>query len=328
MLGTTTQDEDMVRLNKSSIAIAHTDNKQQVSYPSTLFTCAQILSLIETTALKRFVVHSPEQDENHEKLNPLLLWVFNPDIYYSCSAFEGNSKLSRAVIGDASQQMILSSDSSARGVTEHDQSTPDQESLSHQNPNGDDTSQIYGAPSQGQKIEAELHFDLPSHVGRSSTSGKTASSIPSILETETQFPQHVAANSETSRHNVTHPPSDSQNDHVNLVHRAAKVFYRILPEDTDVAGYLDQNSATHEELFLTDPADHKSLQGTLEKSTTMLPASARKFQDWDVGLLDRFEKNPSGLGVMQENPLARGIQSRDGRVTRWDVGHGAEGLYA
>lgn len=58
----------------------------------------------------------------------------------------------------------------------------------------------------------------------------------------------------------------------------------------------------------------------------MLPQSARRFQDWDVGLLDRWERVPSGVGVMMENPLARGVKSRDGRVTRWDLGYGAEGL--
>lgn len=44
-----------------------------------------------------------------------------------------------------------------------------------------------------------------------------------------------------------------------------------------------------EELAL--PANiYSSFKRSLEASTSMLPETARRFMDWDVGLLDRYEE--------------------------------------
>ena len=64
-----------------------------------------------------------------------------------------------------------------------------------------------------------------------------------------------------------------------------KIFYRVV---NDPAEMLDKYQTSLEEIFL--PAEiledfHKSLV----QSTTMLPPAARKFQEWQVGLLDRYE---------------------------------------
>ena len=78
-----------------------------------------------------------------------------------------------------------------------------------------------------------------------------------------------------------------------------KVFYKALPEP---AKFLDEHSNTHEELIVP-PEDFHDFTSTLRESTLILPVSARKFQDWDVGLVDRWEKNATGVSRMDENPL-------------------------
>lgn len=83
------------------------------------------------------------------------------------------------------------------------------------------------------------------------------------------------------------------------VHRAAKVFYKEIDDALDL---LDQNNNTYEELALPDE-EVSQLRQTLLESAQMLPQSARTFQEWQVGLLDRYEKNPSGQGAMDQNAL-------------------------
>ena len=82
-------------------------------------------------------------------------------------------------------------------------------------------------------------------------------------------------------------------------HRAAKVLYKPI---SDPNSLLDSLSNTHEELAL--PArELQGLKAALESSTSILPLSARTFQDFQVGLLDRYERKPSGVGVMDQNAL-------------------------
>ena len=83
------------------------------------------------------------------------------------------------------------------------------------------------------------------------------------------------------------------------VHRAMKVFYR---EIQDPLQMLDEHNSTLEELALP-PQEFARLKQTLRKSAQVLPQSARTFQDWQVGLLDRYEEHPSGQGAMDQNAL-------------------------
>jgi ubiquitin-protein ligase E3 D len=83
------------------------------------------------------------------------------------------------------------------------------------------------------------------------------------------------------------------------VHRAMKVFYK---ETDEPLKLLDENSTSLEELALPE-AEYLSFIATLEEIRDILPSSARTFQDWQVGLIDRHEATPSGFGAMDENAL-------------------------
>lgn len=367
ILGTTKPSEDLIRLSKFSIAVNKSgSNTIFQSYPASVFTCAQILSLIEATALKRFVVHSASSeaaaDGEQTKSQPLIMWIFNPDIYYSCSAYDGTGILPNITSHttedtnphDHDTSQIYSQNTAELPHRPASQSIPEQvrseemtgtsESQnghelplhrSHRNPNQDDISQIYG-PSEGpQIVSGELKFEVPLPDRHPKmTADSNLPHVEPMLDTETPFvsaKQKPETQGESNPQVIPRPsqePSDIPNEHVNLVHRATKIFYQPLPAEETPASFLDANSTTHEELFLSSPEELAELHAALEKSNAMLPASAKAFQEWKVGLLNRYEKVPSGLGVMQENPLARGIKAKDGRVTRWSIGNGAEGLYA
>lgn len=86
-------------------------------------------------------------------------------------------------------------------------------------------------------------------------------------------------------------------------HRAMKVFYKVVANPVK---FLDANSTTYEELVVTEE-DFVDFRKTLEESTNILPQSARRFQDWEVGLLDRWEKTATGLAKMDENPLNKKV---------------------
>lgn len=51
---------------------------------------------------------------------------------------------------------------------------------------------------------------------------------------------------------------------------------------------LDKQSLSVEELGLPAPA-YSALREALRESGELLPSSARNFQEWNVGLLERFE---------------------------------------
>lgn len=364
-LGTAKRSEDLVRLSKCNISVNKAGSTTVFqSYAAAVFICAQILSLIEATALKRFVVHSAavgdESKLNPTETEPLILWIFNPDIYYSCSAYDGNGILPNITSsatdtanphGDDTSQLysdhkvelphrsnshsheVPESSDEASGATNRSSSVETPIFKDHRNPNQDDTSQIYG-PSQGPQILAgDLKFEIPLPDRQSKQdSDNSLRYIEPIAEHETPL---ISAKSTRNEKVIAQPSlessqgsSGSSSEHINLVHRATKIFYKPLPTEETATSFLDANSTTHEELLLSSPAELAELRATLERSNAMLPASAKVFQEWKVGLLDRYEKKPSGLSVMQENPLARGIKVKDGRVTRWSIGDGAEGLYA
>lgn len=364
-IGTTKPSENLVRLSKYNIRMNKPESTTiYEAYPASVFVCAQILSLIEATALKRFVVHSNpsggEKDASDSEAEPLIMWIFNPDIYYSCSAYDGGgilpeitSRPTNAVNPYDHDTSQIYSDSTveipnrpaSQSNTNQEQSAeasdaPNGHDLAtkpvfkdHRNPNQDDTSQIYG-PSQGPQILAgDLKFEIPMPDRQTKeASDHSLRYVEAIADSETPF---ISSKSKEKDKVIAQPSLQStqesrgaSNEHINLVHRAAKIFYKPLPAGETAASFLDTNSTTHEELYLSSPAELAELRATLERSNAMLPASAKVFQEWKVGLLDRYERNPSGLSVMQENPLARGVKVKDGRVTRWSIGDGAEGLYA
>lgn len=347
MLGTTNEDENLIRLHKSSLAVRSRGSTRVVTYPSSTFTCAQILSLIESTALKRFVAYTRGSEQ------PIELWIFNPDIFYSCSAYRDNTLLSMNENGevelagtshvevsepDATSSTVAADKPDTKTSSDSKHTTTEGVDSADLNPHGDDMSQIYGddVPNTSsarnrcpQIVAGEIEVEVPVRNKDDKSQAQSEAQIEDIKDTETPLITSRAndptAGSAVERGSI---PQQTNKEHINMVHRASKIFYKQLPQDTNPIAFLDTNSNTHEDLFFANPKDLEALRDTLETSTAMLPASARSFQDWSIGLLHRYESVPSGLGVMAENPLARGIKSKDGRVTRWDIGHGAEGLYA
>ncbi|KAE9976535.1 hypothetical protein EG328_002568 [Venturia inaequalis] len=73
--------------------------------------------------------------------------------------------------------------------------------------------------------------------------------------------------------------------------RAIKSYHKPLSNPSD---FLNKNSTSHEHL-LFPPGLYKSLVESLETSQLLLPAAARKFQDWNVGILERFDARDVGL---------------------------------
>lgn len=64
-----------------------------------------------------------------------------------------------------------------------------------------------------------------------------------------------------------------------------KVFWKPVTEK-DAKGLLDSNTAEE----IQYPADAiLEIEQCLRKSALCLPPSARKFRDWDVGLLERYQ---------------------------------------
>lgn len=66
--------------------------------------------------------------------------------------------------------------------------------------------------------------------------------------------------------------------------RAMKILWKPVE---NISEMLDNHHFSHEHL-LFPPHVYESLRRTLENSRLILPESARKFQDWNVGLLERF----------------------------------------
>jgi hypothetical protein len=176
-VGSSQGDEGNFRLFKSRLALKTSQDQEAQEFPPSVFICSQLLSLIESSVTRKIVLHCETQGDIENGHAGLLLWIFNPDIYYS---------------------------SSSRGPT---------------------------------------------------------------------------------------------------VHRAMKVFYQPLLE---IGKFLDEHSNTHEELTVP-PEDLEDFRKTLSDSTAILPQSARSFQDWGVGLIDRWEKNATGASWMDQNPLNKKV---------------------
>lgn len=71
--------------------------------------------------------------------------------------------------------------------------------------------------------------------------------------------------------------------------RALKIFYQ---ETRDAQKLLDDHQASLHELPLPRYL-FESFKVALLKSTDLLPPSSRKFQDWTIGLIDRYERKSS-----------------------------------
>ena len=80
--------------------------------------------------------------------------------------------------------------------------------------------------------------------------------------------------------------SSSLPNPAETVKHALKAFYQ--HPTTSAQKMLDANPTSLEELYLPGPI-LQHLDSVLSNSSNMLPASARKFQTWDVGLLERFD---------------------------------------
>ena len=82
-----------------------------------------------------------------------------------------------------------------------------------------------------------------------------------------------------------------------------KIFYK---QTSNPIELLDAPSSTVEELLLPEP-ELSNFRTALEASTQILPVSARTFsagpEEWNVGLVERWEKNPSGRNMMEGNVL-------------------------
>jgi hypothetical protein len=63
-----------------------------------------------------------------------------------------------------------------------------------------------------------------------------------------------------------------------------KIFYKSIPNPTEI---IDKNQFSHEELMFPQNI-FEQLKESLEESALLLPSSARQFQEWNVGLLERF----------------------------------------
>ena len=72
---------------------------------------------------------------------------------------------------------------------------------------------------------------------------------------------------------------------------AMKIFWKSLTA-TEANKLL--NSSTHEEISLPWETIIE-IEKCLRDSAAFLPPSGRRFQDWDVGLLERFDLNESGV---------------------------------
>jgi hypothetical protein len=65
-----------------------------------------------------------------------------------------------------------------------------------------------------------------------------------------------------------------------------KIFFRDI-SDKEAEGMVDSGKLEEIMLPLEAIVDIRSL---LQESGTLLPPSARKFRDWDVGVLEKYEE--------------------------------------
>ena len=76
-----------------------------------------------------------------------------------------------------------------------------------------------------------------------------------------------------------------------MPHIGMKIFYK--PVD-DPQKLLEEQGNPLEELFIPPPILQEFIT-VLRESTDLLPQSARNFQEWSVGLLERYRREPLSM---------------------------------
>ncbi|KAL8842734.1 MAG: hypothetical protein Q9170_000390 [Blastenia crenularia] len=86
---TTDVNDDTVKLYKWEVRFRTTASSAWQEYPADKFVTAQLLGMIESQGVKRFVVHDGNDEEDGMSL---LIWVFNTNIVYSSTSVSESSR--------------------------------------------------------------------------------------------------------------------------------------------------------------------------------------------------------------------------------------------
>ncbi|KAF2397415.1 hypothetical protein EJ06DRAFT_482129 [Trichodelitschia bisporula] len=81
--------------------------------------------------------------------------------------------------------------------------------------------------------------------------------------------------------------------------RAMKIFWKRIPNPKQL---LEEHHFQYEHLPLPTNV-YTDIEATLERSADMLPQSARKFQDWDVGMLEKFGNRDLGFESVEDGSV-------------------------
>src|SRR5271156_993528 len=80
-----------------------------------------------------------------------------------------------------------------------------------------------------------------------------------------------------------------------MPHIGMKIFYQSVDDPQKL---LKEQSNSVEELCLPLPILQEFMT-MLKQSTTLLPQSARNFQEWSVGLLERCRREPMNMASLE-----------------------------
>jgi hypothetical protein len=80
-----------------------------------------------------------------------------------------------------------------------------------------------------------------------------------------------------------------------MPHVGMKIFYQSVDDPQKL---LKEQSNSVEELYLPSSILQEYMT-TLKQSTTLLPQSARNFQEWCVGLLERYRREPMNMASLE-----------------------------
>lgn len=80
-----------------------------------------------------------------------------------------------------------------------------------------------------------------------------------------------------------------------MPHVGMKIFYQSVDDPQKL---LKEQSNSVEELYLPSSILQEFMT-MLKQSTTLLPQSARNFQEWCVGLLERYRREPINMASLE-----------------------------
>jgi hypothetical protein len=80
-----------------------------------------------------------------------------------------------------------------------------------------------------------------------------------------------------------------------MPHIGMKIFYQSVDDPQKL---LKEQSNSVEELYLPSSILQEFMT-MLKQSTTLLPQSARNFQEWCVGLLERYRRDPMNMASLE-----------------------------